>query len=87
MKRYILAFTTALLAPIAFAQQDINWNVTLQTTNSGGDYTPLWLSANKYGLSSLDKNNGYLLAGLSKPLEKERSKAFDYGYETSLEVA
>ena len=57
MKRYILAFTAALIAPIAFAQQDINWNVTLQTTNSGGDFTPLWLSANKYGLSSVDKYN------------------------------
>ncbi len=86
MKRYILAFTAALIAPIAFAQQDINWNVTLQTTNSGGDFTPLWLSANKYGLSSLDKYNGYLLAGLNKPLAKTTDKAFDYGYGASVAV-
>lgn len=86
MKRYLLAFTTALIAPLAFAQQEINWNVTLQTTNSAGDHTPLWLNANKYGLSSLEKNNGYLLAGLQKPLEQQHAKPFDYGYGASLAV-
>ena len=31
--------------------------------------TPLWLNANKYGLSSLEKNNGYLRGALIRPLE------------------
>ena len=29
--------------------------------------TPLWLNANKYGLSSLEKNNGYLRASVIRP--------------------
>ncbi|RHR91238.1 hypothetical protein DWW23_26090, partial [Parabacteroides sp. AF14-59] len=31
---------------------------------SGGEHTPFWLTANKQGLSSIEKNNGYLRAGI-----------------------
>ena len=88
MNRFLWIIITimALFSPLAFAQQDINWNVTMQSTNSGGEYTPLWLSANKYGLSSLDKYNGYVLAGLSKSLDQKRDKVFDYGFGASVAV-
>lgn len=39
-----------------------------------GGKTPLWLNANKYGLSSLDKNNGYLRAATIRPLSVDNEK-------------
>ena len=36
------------------------YRAEIQATASGGDYNPLWLNANKYGLSSLKNTNGYL---------------------------
>ena len=65
LRKYIILCLFA--APLSMrAQTDISWEVATQTTNSSGDYTPLWLNANKHGLSSLDKNNGYLMAGVEK---------------------
>ena len=69
------------------AQTDITWEVTAQTTNSTGDYTPLWLNANKHGLSSLDKNNGYLMAGVEKAMESDSVKRWSYGFGASLAAA
>lgn len=66
------------------AQTDISWEVTMQSTNSTGDYTPLWLNANKHGLSSLEKNNGYLMAGITKPMESDSVRRWSYGYGASL---
>ena len=42
--------------------------------------TPLWLNANRYGLSSLDKRNGYVRAALLKPLEVDSLSKFALGY-------
>lgn len=42
--------------------------------------TPLWLNANKYGVSSLDEYNGYLRASAARPLYKDDGKKFGLGY-------
>ena len=46
--------------PLLLAAQDIHvltdslhYRVEMQTTLTTGDHTPLWLNANRYGLSSL----------------------------------
>ena len=39
---------------------------------SGGEHTPFWLTANKQGLSSIEKNNGYLRAGIFRELENDK---------------
>lgn len=43
-------------------------------------YTPLWLNANRYGLSSLDCMNGYVRAGVERSLGRDDTKAWGYGY-------
>lgn len=84
MLRNYIILSVLLLALSSKAQTDISWEVTMQSTNSTGDYTPLWLNANKHGLSSLEKNNGYLQAGINKPLESDSVRRWSYGFGASL---
>ena len=72
MKRlYTLLIIGASLS--AFAQNEdeepvegLHYKVEMQASLSRGDHEPLWLNANKYGLSSLDKSNGYLRASIER---------------------
>ena len=86
LRKYIIL--CLLAAPLSMrAQTDISWEVAAQTTNSSGDYTPLWLNANKHGLSSLDKNNGYLMAGVEKPMTGDSIRKWSYGFGASMAAA
>ena len=51
-------------------REDIQYGVEMQGSFSKGK-TPLWLNANKHGLSSLEKNNGYLRGSLVRPLSAD----------------
>ena len=42
--------------------------------------TPLWLNANKYGLSSLDKTNGYIRGTVVRPLQADSARRWAVGY-------
>lgn len=48
--------------------------------------TPLWLNANKYGLSSLDETNGYLRAGIFRPLNVDTLRRWGIGYGVDMVV-
>lgn len=58
--------------------------VEANTGFSGGKHTPLWLNANRYGLSSVEKNNGYLRAGIFRPYDENR---FSYRFGVDLAAA
>ena len=62
---------------------DLDYSIECQSSMSDGQ-TPLWLSANKYGLSSLDRNNGYLRGSVGKPLQNDSSHRWDLGYKLDL---
>ena len=55
----------------------------VQVSGSDG-CTPLWLNANKYGLSSLSSFNGYVRGGLERPLEVDEGKKRGIGYGLDL---
>lgn len=59
---------------------DIDYNVSIQASGATGSHTPFWLNANKYGLSSLEKTNGYVRASVIRTLDNESSKKWDLGY-------
>ena len=91
MRRALLiAFLTSSLG--LFAQQQrplfdsLQYRLELQATMSDGDHTPLWLSANRYGLSSLRTHNGYLRAALERPLERDSLRRWGVGYAVDLVV-
>ena len=52
----------------------ITYMYEAQTSASSGK-TPLWLNANKYGLSSLDEANGYVRVAMEKPLLTDSAHA------------
>jgi len=52
----------------------------MQATLASGDHNPLWLQANKYGLSSLETANGFLRGALSRPLSADASRRWGVGY-------
>lgn len=78
-----------LLAPAcAFAQDNadeltpsgsMQYMVEAQGSGSHGT-TPLWLNANKYGLSSLKEGNGYARAAVSRAMSQSYDKKLDWGF-------
>lgn len=59
--------------------QGLHYNVEMQGSFSKGK-TPLWLNANKYGLSSIEKNNGYLRGSVIRPLQTDSARRWGIGY-------
>lgn len=58
----------------------LTYKIEAQATVGSGDNTPLWLNANKYGLSSLTPNNGYLRTALECPLTADSGRTWGLGY-------
>lgn len=50
-----------------------------QVSASSGT-TPLWLNANRYGLSSLKKSNGYVRVAVERPLAVDSARRWGLGY-------
>ncbi|SHL05546.1 capsule assembly Wzi family protein [Xylanibacter ruminicola] len=65
----------------------LHYRAELQTTLSTGDHTPLWLNANKYGLSSLKTANGYLRGAVARPLSADDGRKWGIGYGVDMAVA
>lgn len=60
--------------------------VEMQTSLSNGN-TPLWLNANKYGLSSLDESNGYLRIKAERKIENDAQRNWGIGYGADVAAA
>ncbi len=67
--------------------KDLEYAVSLQGSATSGDNTPLWLNANKYGLSSLEEYNGYVRASLERPLALDEERNWGVGYGVDLAAA
>ena len=65
--------------------KELSYRAETGVSFSGGEHTPFWLTANKQGLSSIEKNNGYLRAGVFRELEND--KRFSYAFGADLAVA
>ncbi len=66
---------------------DVEYDLSFQGSFSSGEYTPLWLNANKYGLSSLENTNGYLRAIIERPLNDDGYSRWDIGYGIDIVTA
>lgn len=64
--------------------KDIIYKVEAQGAFSDGK-TPLWLNANRHGLSSLDKTNGYVRGQIVRALNTDSARRWGVGY--GLDVA
>ena len=63
--------------------RDLGYKVEMQGSFSNNK-TPLWLNANKFGLSSLESNNGYLRAAIIRPLSADSTRRWGIGYGVDL---
>lgn len=67
-------------------KKDVEYNVEMQASMANNK-TPLWLNANKYGLSSLEKNNGYMRAAVIRPLQADSVRRWAIGYSLDMAAA
>ena len=63
----------------------LQYQVELQATASNNQ-TPLWLNANKYGLSSLKSTNGYLRGAVIRPLKTDSICRWGVGFGLDMAV-
>lgn len=66
LKLYLSSLITLLVIPTFSQKSDsiFQYRVEAAVTASTGDFAPLWLTANRYGMESERPNSGYLRAGL-----------------------
>lgn len=53
----------------------------------GKGLNPLWLNANKYGLSSLDSDNGYLRVAVERDVAADSTRRWGVGYGLDIATA
>lgn len=76
-KRSILILIATIWAMMAQAQIEVRTEA--QTTTASGEHAPLWLNANRHGLSSLEKTSGYVRAGMFRDSRQDSCKAVRWG--------
>ncbi|SHE80308.1 Capsule assembly protein Wzi [Bacteroides luti] len=78
-----ILITASLLSTVAQAQSSdkVTYSIESGITTASGSHSPLWLNANKQGLSSLNKNNGYMEAGIFQPMDTSKIISYGYGLE------
>lgn len=59
----------------------LTWLVETGMTLSKGEHSPLWLNANRQGLSSINRNSGYLAAGVFYASDKKNKFSYGFGLE------
>lgn len=84
----LFLFGTSLYGQNALqrAGRHIEYNVETQITTSKGN-TPLWLTANRNGLSSIETQNGYLRAKVQHNAETDSLSKWRIGYGVDIAAA
>ena len=100
MKKTCLLIAMSCIATLSYAQyhddedevagpiklsEGVEYKAEMQVSASHGK-TPLWLNANKHGLSSLDNFNGYLRGSVIRPLTVDDGRKWGVGYGLDLAV-
>ena len=99
MKKFVFQAILLALSLCASAQEGINrgtfgkldlsesltYRVETQASASDGK-TPLWLNANKHGLSSLKEWNGYVRGAVIRPVRQDSARRWGVGYGIDVAV-
>ena len=89
-KRILALSSFLLIGATSFAQiegltDETKYTVEMNGSFSSGNQAPFWFSANKYGLSTIEPNSGYLRASIYRDTETDSLLEWRYGY--GLDVA
>lgn len=85
-----LCFILCLLPCTLWSQErleGLDATVEMSGTASTGEYAPLWLTANRYGLSSTAPQSGYLRARVERDLLNDSARVWKLGYGLDLAIA
>ena len=78
--RQILLFLLLSTTIISLsAQTKLNYNVEMSGAVSSSDVSPFWFSANRNGLSSIDKKWGYMQIGVAGSTLLKKNWNIEYG--------
>lgn len=61
--------------------------IEASVTASTGDFAPLWLTANRYGLGSVRPHSAYLRANLERDIANDTARDWRLGYGVDLAIA
>lgn len=91
MKRITLLAIGCILCSLVQAQvsrlgEDIEYKGEITGQFGSGDHTPFWQAANRYGLSDIDNNSGYLRASIKRNAEADSLRKWRLGYGADLAV-
>jgi len=86
-------FLLSLLATTinAFAQsrdwdKGISYSIEMSGAISNGKHAPFWLTANRYGLPSIERNSGYIRGSISRNAEADSTRHWDIGYGADIVI-
>lgn len=77
LKRPIILLGCLLSALSTVAQWDMH--ISTQVTGVSGEHTPLWLNANKYGVSSVDGSSAIARVGVFRSLSCDSARQWAWG--------
>lgn len=89
MHKYLLLSLVCICCARTHAQisrlgNNLEFNITANGQFGSGDNTPFWQSANKYGLSSVENNSGYLRASIKRDATADEGRKWRMGYGADL---
>ena len=84
---YILFLLSALPISAQSRLEGIDMTIEASATASSGDYAPLWLSANRYGLGSVRPYSNYERVRAERSLQQDSTRSWRLGYGLDVAVA
>ncbi len=84
---YILFLLSALPISAQSRLEGIDMSIEASATASSGDYAPLWLSANRYGLGSVRPYSNYERVRAERSLQQDSTRSWRLGYGLDVAVA
>lgn len=81
------ALAVGLNAQVHSLGENLMYKVEVSSAGATGEYAPLWMSANRYGLSSVSPCSGYLRAGIERPIESDLGGPWRFGYGADVAFA
>lgn len=73
-------------AQISRLTHDVDYAVEMSGTASSGDYAPFWLTSNRYGLSSVENNSGYIRGRVQRSTQADSTRLWRVGYGLDLAI-
>lgn len=83
MRIYILSLFLLSVPTVIKAQffKNSGYAVEMGGDVGGGEHSPFWFNANKHGVSTINKNSGYLRAALHRPFDLEKDFTYSWGVD------